>query len=206
MTRYSSLITIAHNDVGIVYRKPEINDRLLNMNTAIEMQQAISTLNQKAKLSTAWIFVFLNVIFRDIHELLRSGLLEEMLSDVVNGVPMTQETLLIAGIMLEISSMMVLLSRILTYRINRWANIIIGVLTIVSILVVGNIGDMDDVFFATVEVIALLYIIVSAWQWKPNTITKFSLSEGANEVVGLLLRFRQPQQPSVCYRAIPYRA
>lgn len=51
-------------------------------------------------LSTLWVFVLLTVIFRDIHELFRQGFLEEIMSGEVNGVEMTETTLLIAGIAL----------------------------------------------------------------------------------------------------------
>ncbi len=60
---------------------------------------------------------------------------------------------------------MVLLSRILDYRINRWANIIIGAITIALVIGMGQ-KDLDDLFFATVEVIALSVIIWLAWKWR----------------------------------------
>ena len=118
----------------------------------------------KALLSTLWIFVLLNVIFRDIHELFRPGLLAEMMTGTVNGVQMTEATLLLGGIMIEIAIVMVLLSRVLTYSLNRWANVIAGAITIVFIIVNGP-GDLDDIFFAVVEVMALLFIVWTAWKW-----------------------------------------
>ena len=67
--------------------------------------------------------------------------------------------------MVEIPILMVLLSRILNYRINRWANIIIGAVTIA--LVIGMVQkDLDDIFFATFEVIALSAIIWLAGKWR----------------------------------------
>ena len=123
-------------------------------------------MDMKAKLSTLWIFVLLNVIFRDIHELFRPGLLEEMMTGTVNGVQMTEGVLLVAGIMLEILIAMVILSRVLEYRVNRWANIIVGVIAIPLVIGIGP-KDLDDMFFATIEVMALSLIIWYAWKW-PN--------------------------------------
>ena len=80
----------------------------------------------KALLSTLWIFFLLNIIFRDIHEFFRPGLIEEMMTGIFNGTQVTNGMLLVGGIMIEIPISMVLLSRVLKYRLNRWANIIAG--------------------------------------------------------------------------------
>ena len=121
-------------------------------------------MDMKAKLSTLWIFVLLNMIFRDIHELFRPGLLAEMMTGTVNGLQMTEGLLLVAGISIEISIAMVLLSRLLNYRVNRWANIIVGAIAIAAIIANGA-GDLDDLFFATIEVGCMLLIIWYAWLW-----------------------------------------
>ena len=131
----------------------------------MDTNQKLIALDMKTKLSTLWIFVLLNVIFRDIHELFRPGLLEEMLTGTVNGVQMTEGTLLVAGIMLELLIVMVILSRLLTYSINRWANIIVGVIAIAFIIAVGGPKDLDDMFFAAIEVVSLTVIIWLAWRW-----------------------------------------
>ena len=121
-------------------------------------------MDMKAKLSTLWIFVLLNVIFRDIHELFRPELLEEMMAGVVNGVHITDELLLLGGIGMEILIAMVILSRVLPYRVNRWANIIVGPISIPLVLSSG-IHDLDDMFFFGIEIVALLLIAWLAWKW-----------------------------------------
>ena len=87
-------------------------DRSIDM---VSHQNAVTT-DKKALLSTLWIFVLLNMIFRDIHEFFRLGLLEEMMTGVVNGTQVTEEVMLIGAIMVEIPIVMVLLSQILDYR------------------------------------------------------------------------------------------
>ncbi|MDJ0746571.1 MAG: DUF6326 family protein [Xenococcaceae cyanobacterium MO_167.B27] len=121
--------------------------------------------DKKTLLSTLWIFVLFNLIFRDIHEFFRAGVLEEIITGVVNGTQVTEEVMLIGAIMVEIPIVMVLLSRILNYRINRWANIIIGAIMIALVIGMGQ-KDLDDRFFATVEVIALSVIVWLAWKWR----------------------------------------
>jgi len=125
----------------------------------------IVAMDLKAKLSTLWIFFLLNLIFRDIHDLFRPGLLEQMMTGVVNGTQVTEELLLLGGIMVEIPISMVLLSRLLNYRFNRWANIIAGSITLTSIIANKPI-DLDDLFFTTIEIIALGAIVWLAWQWR----------------------------------------
>jgi hypothetical protein len=131
------------------------------MNTASER----TATDTQAKLSAAWSFVLLNVVFRDIHDLFRPGLLQEMMSGVVNGVQLTDETMLLAGVVLEIPIAMVLLSRLLAYRVNRWANIIAGAVTIPLLLTNGP-KDLDDVWFLAIDVIALLLLVWYAWKWR----------------------------------------
>ena len=130
------------------------NIDLISSNNKVEI-------DKKALLSTLWIFVLLNIIFRDLHEFFRAGMIKE----IITGTPVSEQVMLIGGIMMEIPILMVLLSRILNYRINRWANIIIGAVIIALIIGVGS-KDLDDIFFATIEVIALSAIIWLAVKWR----------------------------------------
>lgn len=59
---------------------------------------------------------------------------------------------------------MILLSRALPYRVNRWANIIASIITILFVISGGN-TSLSYIFFATVETLAMLFIIWYAWTW-----------------------------------------
>jgi len=121
-------------------------------------------MDMKAKLSTLWIFVLFNIIFSEFHRLLQPGFIGEVMTGFVGGVQMTQEVLLLGAIVLEIPIAMVLLSRVLNYRVNRWANIIAG--AIIIAVVIGNAStDLDNIFFATIVVVSLLLIVWYAWKW-----------------------------------------
>ncbi|AOW98294.1 hypothetical protein BJP34_01520 [Moorena producens PAL-8-15-08-1] len=115
-------------------------------------------IDRKALLSTLWLFFLLNMIFRDIHEFFRPGLLEEIMTGIVNGTKVTDGMLLVGSIMMEIPISMVLLSRVLNYRLNRWANIIAGAITIAFVIGIGP-KDLDDMFFSTIEVVSLSLIV-----------------------------------------------
>ncbi len=119
----------------------------------------------KALLSTLWIFVLFNMIFRDLHEFGRPGFLEEIMTGIVNGVQITEGLMLLGGIMAEIPISMVLLSRVLKYKMNRWANIIAGAITI-AIVIQNGAADLDDMFFATIEIVSLSLIVWCAWKWR----------------------------------------
>ena len=53
----------------------------------------------------------------------------------------------------------------LNYRLNRWANIITGIITILFV-VGGGATYPHYIFIATVETICLLLIIGFAWTWR----------------------------------------
>ena len=120
-------------------------------------------------LSTLWIFVILNIFARDTHELGRPGMLEQVMSGVVDGVVVTEGLMLLGGIMFEVFIVMVVLSQVLKYKINRCVNMIMGLIAI-GIVVMTNLSpDLDNIFFMIIEIIALVAIIVIAWQWKVET-------------------------------------
>jgi poly(A) polymerase Pap1 len=62
---------------------------------------------------------------------------------------------------------MVLLSRILPYRANRWANIGAGVLHTASVAWSMSEGTINlfYAFFATIEIATTLFIVWYAWKW-----------------------------------------
>lgn len=117
------------------------------------------------RLSTLWIFVLFNIIFRDIHELFRPGFLAEVMTGTINGSLMTEELLLLGGVMIEIPIAMVLLSHMLPHAVNRWANLIAAPLTILAILANGT-KDLDDLFFVSIQVITLIGITWYVWKWR----------------------------------------
>lgn len=119
--------------------------------------------DMKVKLSTLWIFVMFNMIFADIVGFMNPGALEDIITGNV-GIQITQKLLLVFSILLEIPIAMILLSRILNYRANRWANIIAGLITIIFIIGGGD-TYLSYIFFAGIEVVCILYIMWSAWNW-----------------------------------------
>jgi len=83
----------------------------------------------------------------------------------------TQGFLLGSAILIETAIAMVLLCRILEYKANRWANIIIGALhtaaVISSVFFGGTMPALYYLFFATIEIVCTSLIVWYAWRWKP---------------------------------------
>jgi Sec-independent protein secretion pathway component TatC len=120
-------------------------------------------MDMKMKLSTLWIFVMFNMVFADIVGFMNPGALEEIITGAVR-IEITQELLLVFSILLEIPIAMIVLSRILQYGANRWANIVAAVITILFVIGGGS-AYLSYLFFATVEVACMLLIIWYAWNW-----------------------------------------
>lgn len=119
-------------------------------------------MDPKALLSTLWIVVMINMLAADVLSLYIPGALDE-LARTAGSTPISQ--LMLAGaIMMELAIAMIILSRVVKRRVNRWLNIIVGLITIVFVVGPGATYP-HYVFIAAVEVICLLLIIWNAWKW-----------------------------------------
>jgi hypothetical protein len=124
-------------------------------------------INVKMKLSALWVALMLIYIYADILSNFKPGAIEKMMDGFMGPFPVTQGALLSASILMTIPAVMVFLSITLKPKVNRWANIILGVLyTFVNI---GNlIGETSWFFymsFVVVEITFTLLIIWFAWKW-----------------------------------------
>ncbi|MEM6255990.1 MAG: DUF6326 family protein [Cyanobacteria bacterium P01_D01_bin.156] len=149
------------------------------MNTqTMNVQKQMLAISMKAKLSTLWIFFLFNLIFRDIHEFVEPGFIEEIMTGTSNGNPITEQMLLLGGVMIEVPIAMVLLSRLLPYGINRWANIIVAVLYGALTLFFGT-TDLDDTFHLIMEIAALSLVIWLAWRWRNPSPKRHAMGQEA---------------------------
>jgi hypothetical protein len=127
-----------------------------------------SKIDMETKLSTAWVVVMLYMVFIDVLSFSIgimdiTGYKEEILS-TAGSTPVT--TLMLgAAVFLALPIAMIFFSRVLTQKVNRWANIIVGILTIA--FVVGGYAAYPHYYLlGTLEVLFMLYIIWSAWNWR----------------------------------------
>ena len=132
------------------------------MNTS---SKTIQMEDMKARLSTLWIFIMFNMAFADIFSFMYPGFLKQIMAGNAEGTQITPVFLLIAAMVTEISIAMVFLSRLLKYGVNRWANIIGGIITILWVIGGGS-TTLHYIFFASIEVVCSLIIIWLAWKWR----------------------------------------
>ncbi len=122
-------------------------------------------MDTKVLLSTLWIIVMINMLKADILSLYIPGVADEVAKTAAStGTPIPQ--LMLGGaIMMEISIVMIVLSRVLKYKVNRWTNIITSIITIVFVVGAG-VSYPHYIFIATVETLCLLLIVWFAWTWR----------------------------------------
>lgn len=112
------------------------------------------------RLSLLWIVVLINMLFADIF-----SIMIELVNRNTLDIPGDVRTVMaVAAIVTNVPILMIYLSRVLPYRINRLANIIAAFVTI--IYVVGG-GDTAPHYLivASIEVVLLIMIIVRAYKW-----------------------------------------
>lgn len=135
------------------------------MNTA----SGTSGMDRKVLLSTLWVFALLNYLYCDVVGLMDSGVLKGYLAGNVSGLHITPGFLLGATALMEIPMAMIVLSRVLRFPVNRWANIIAGVImTLVQIatLFVGSAPTGYYIFSSVFEIAATALIVVLALRWR----------------------------------------
>ncbi len=115
-------------------------------------------------LSALWLFILLNIIFRDIHQFTLKSHLEMLLTGYYNGTKITEELMLFGGFLVEVPIAMVLLSLMFTRNIGRPVTIV-AAFTMAATLLFTLPSDMDDVFHLVMELSALAVILWKAWIW-----------------------------------------
>jgi hypothetical protein len=145
----------------------QIGEKMKTTNKAVEIKE------RKVILSTLWIFALFNYVYADILTLYFNPALQReawklFQSGYVGSLQITQGFVLVGAVLLETAIAMVLLSRVLKYRANRWANIIIAVLqtVVVAQSLTGPLyWNLFYGFFATIEMACTLFIVWYAWTW-----------------------------------------
>jgi Family of unknown function (DUF6326) len=142
------------------------NERTNNPNPAYAHEE--KKMDMKSKLSTLWIFVALNYLYCDVISLMDPELLPLYLRGNINGLELTPGFLLGAAILIEIPISMVLLSRVLRYRANRWANIAAGTImtAVQSATLFVGVPAPYYLFFSVIEIATTVLIVWFAWNWR----------------------------------------
>jgi len=124
-------------------------------------------INPKVLLSTLWIVILFNMIVRDLHEFLREGYIAQMIT-----LQIPETTMLMYAVIAQIPILMILLSRILKEKSNKWYNTVAAIITSLGFLSTLPTADMDDVFFVIIQNILLLIVLRVAWRLTKQDISK----------------------------------
>jgi hypothetical protein len=126
-------------------------------------------MDTKILLIILWVFYALNFMYCDTLSSLEPGVLAMHMSGYTadGTVKITEGFLLGTAIIFEIPFFMIVLSWVLKYRANRWANIIAGTLFILAQIASLFLGAPSPayVFYVTIEIAGLLLIVWNAWKW-----------------------------------------
>jgi uncharacterized protein DUF6326 len=113
-------------------------------------------------LSTLWIFVVANYIYADILMLILNPSIYQQAAG-----KMSVATILAFSALMELPISMILLARVLPYRINRWANIAVGIeSTLFQGATLFGHPRAYYVFFSIIEISCTVFITWYAFSWR----------------------------------------
>lgn len=131
----------------------------------MQSNNPFAPVDMRSKLSTLWIFVMFNMAFADIIGYIEPGALEAMLAGDF-GFDITPVVIVVISLVQAVPIAMIVVSRLLNnQRVNRWANIASGGLTLLYIIGGGAWDKTSYIVFASIEIVGLLSIIWTAWKW-----------------------------------------
>ena len=125
-------------------------------------------INVKIKLSAAWAAVMFLYVYADIFGLYKPGFIQEIMTgELAIGFQINQVFLLGIAILMAIPSVMVFLSLTLKPKANRLANIVLGIVyTVVMLVTMFMPGAWAYyIFLGIVEVVLTVLIVRYAWKW-----------------------------------------
>lgn len=137
---------------------------IINKNTSRVLKN--TEIDIKHKLSALWLVFMMLYIYTDFYTLYIPGEIQDMLSGVMDGIIVTQVSLLVIAIITIIPAFMIFLSLVVSAKVNRLLNIILGILHI-AIGVVNLVGATWAyyIFYGISLTLIAILIVVYAWKW-----------------------------------------
>ncbi len=130
------------------------------------MNEAIDPpISNRIKISSLWASVLFIFAYVDIFSLYRLDVAQGILDGKVFVFDVSQTFLALTTVYIIIPSLMVFLTLVMPPRLNRWANIVVALLYVVTI--VGSCIGETWIYFllgSAVEVLLLLVLVRFAWK------------------------------------------
>ena len=129
--------------------------------------------NVKMKLALLWLVFFCGMVAMPILELYLPGFIEDIIAGEMEGSQITAGLILFLAIVTLIPPVMAVLSITLKDSINRWANIIVGIV-FAGLALYGAIDYLpkQDAYYAVLTLVGIVEFVVAAlivwhaWKWK----------------------------------------
>lgn len=125
--------------------------------------------NVKTKLALLWVALMFFYMYNDLFSIFQPGHAAELVEGQLEGVQFTQTLLFGAAVLMAFPSIMVFLSLALKAKVNRWVNIVVGVLHVLVLLGTQFVGEGGIWFYwrfyELLEALFLVFIIWTAWKW-----------------------------------------
>ena len=139
----------------------------MNSNTKSASPLEDVKINVKIKLSGLWVVLMFFYIYADILLFYRQGHIEGLIAGETGGMKITPAFVLGSAILMAIPSVMVFLSLALKAKVNRWANIGVGIVYVAVLGATLFMGEItaDYLFYAVVEAVLIALIVWHAWKW-----------------------------------------
>ncbi len=123
----------------------------------------------KIKLSVLWLFGEVTLLTFLVLEFMEQGVIQGIIAGDMKGLPLGPETLLFYAVALLIPLVMAFLSLTLKDSVNRWANIILGVVfagLYLSDLIAHLVNPYAHAMLMGIAaVVAQALIVWYAWKW-----------------------------------------
>ena len=132
-----------------------------------------SRVNTKLKLSAAWMALIAFYIYADFLSLYRPGEIDEVQRGMMGPFDVSQATLLVASLIVMIPAVMIVLSVLLSARVNRSLNL--GLAILYTLVNISNLVGEEWVFyflFGIAEIALTVYIFFTARSWPVGGVTQ----------------------------------
>ena len=127
------------------------------------------TVNVRSKISALWTSMLFVFAYVDLFSLYRPDFRADLEAGEIAGFTVNQSFLLGVTSYIVIPSLMLFLALVLRQRVNRIANIVVGIVYALTIIA-GTIGEWNYyILGSAVEVALLATIVYYAWTWPKET-------------------------------------
>ena len=121
----------------------------------------------KIKLSALWVAAMFCYLYADVLAFYVPGFTEEIIAGEIGGMQINQLFLVGSALFMVPPIVMIFISVTLNYRVNRWANIIVGIVY-TGVILLSLFGTLaaNYVVYGIVEVVLTALIVWYAYKWK----------------------------------------